>query len=101
MRLFELPGTFSIAHQHSLQLVPPLDAMLQLSIVVCYSRELILRALPLGEKYEMGISFAHLNQLPDCISELPSTFSIAHQHFLQHVPPLDAMLQLSYVTREN
>ena len=67
MRLFELPGTFSIAHQHSLQLVPPLDAMLQLSIVVCYSRELILRAF--GRKIRDGHLFAHLNHcLIACLS---------------------------------
>ena len=90
-------STFSIAHQHFMQLVPPLEALIKPG-GVC----LLARINYFGQKIrETGISLHALEPLPDCISELPSTFSIAHQHFLQPVSPLDAMLQLSYVTREN
>ena len=85
-------STFSIAHQHFMQLVPPLHWR-QLEVkpgnTYVYSRELIY----FWAKNTRRTSLCTLEPLPDCISEPLSTFSIAHQHFMQLVPPLEAIDQ--------
>ena len=73
-----------------MQLVPPLDAIVQPYVLLAQINFMSHRA--------KNTRRAALHTLTTvcCLSEPPTTFIIVYQHFIQHVPPLDAIV-LPYV----